>query len=149
MADEEKIFDLHQAQQLLPKVEGLLAAARQHKLAVEALDQEFSQVHQRILLQGGLVPPYAELAEKRFARDALVEKIRDTVTRIEQHGCLVKDLDVGLVDFPTLRDNETVYLCWKLGEERIGYWHRIHEGFAGRKPLASGESGRPRSGKPN
>jgi hypothetical protein len=40
-----------------------------------------------------------------------------------------------LVDFPSLRRGEKVYLCWKLGEERIGYWHGIEEGFAGRKPL--------------
>ncbi|MFQ5816481.1 MAG: DUF2203 domain-containing protein [Terriglobia bacterium] len=150
MGDEEKIFNRHQAEQLLATIAPLLAAAHKHKREVEALDQEFSQLHQHILLQGGIVPPYGQLADKRLAREALVEKIRDAIGGIEQHGCLVKDLDLGLVDFPTLRDNETVYLCWKLGEERIGYWHCIHEGFAGRKPLDSDEPRRqPKKDKPH
>jgi hypothetical protein len=146
MADEEKFFDLEQAEKLLPALEMLLETARQHKLQVEALDQEFSQVQNRILLQGGLVPPYGQLAEKRAERDAAVEKIRDAVSQIEKLGCVVKDLNLGLVDFPTVRDSQTVYLCWKLGERRIGYWHHTDEGFASRKPLDSDE--RKRSGRP-
>ena len=55
-------------------------------------------------------------------------------------GTVVKDLETGLVDFPSLRGGEEVYLCWKLGEARIGYWHGIEEGFAGRKPLDDSRS---------
>jgi hypothetical protein len=47
----------------------------------------------------------------------------------------VKNLDEGLVDFPALRHGETVLLCWKLGEDEIAYWHRVEDGFAGRRPL--------------
>ncbi len=137
MADEEKYFDLEQAEQLLPTIVALLETAREQKRTMEALDQEFSQVQNRILLMGGIVPPYPLLAEKRAERDAAEKKTREALAAIEKLGCLVKDLEIGLVDFPARRDNETVYLCWKLGEERIGYWHRVEEGFAGRKPLDS------------
>jgi hypothetical protein len=65
-----------------------------------------------------------------------VERLVEVSQEIESKGILVKDLDQGLIDFPHLRDNEEeVYLCWKLGEEAIGYWHRIPDGFAGRKGI--------------
>ena len=54
---------------------------------------------------------------------------------IVEHGAEVKDLDEGLIDFPALRGGETVLLCWKLGEGEIEYWHRVEDGFAGRRPL--------------
>jgi hypothetical protein len=55
--------------------------------------------------------------------------------RIEEMGVVVKDLDVGLVDFPTLFRGEEVYLCWRMDEDDIDHWHGVNEGFAGRKPI--------------
>jgi hypothetical protein len=78
-----------------------------------------------------------------------VTAIRETLAKIEQTGCVVKDLDIGLVDFPSVVNDEQVYLCWKLGEERIGYWHRMDEGFAGRKPLGPADASAPEAPKPN
>jgi hypothetical protein len=57
------------------------------------------------------------------------------IDEIGEHGAEVKDLDEGLIDFPALRRGETVLLCWQLGEDRIGYWHTVEDGFAGRQPL--------------
>jgi hypothetical protein len=57
------------------------------------------------------------------------------IHRIESFGCIVKDIDLGLVDFPAVHEGEPVYLCWKAGEPRITHWHSIDEGFAERKPL--------------
>ena len=54
---------------------------------------------------------------------------------IHELGAVVKDLDDGLVDFPARVEGEEAFLCWRLGEEEIGYWHGLDEGFAGRKPL--------------
>jgi hypothetical protein len=59
----------------------------------------------------------------------------EIVDRIQEAGVVVKDLDVGLVDFPSMLEGEEIYLCWKLGEEHIAFWHGIDEGFTGRKPL--------------
>ncbi len=56
-------------------------------------------------------------------------------------GCLVKDLDSGLLDFPAIIDNKEVYLCWRLGEDRIRFYHGQREGFAGRKPLDPRDTG--------
>jgi hypothetical protein len=57
------------------------------------------------------------------------------VERLEELGVSVKDFDLGLLDFPSLRDDEVVELCWHAGEERVAFWHRIGEGYAGRKPI--------------
>jgi hypothetical protein len=57
------------------------------------------------------------------------------INRLEAHGCVVKDLDLGLLDFPALRDGRPVYLCWKAGEDQLTHWHGTDEGFADRKPL--------------
>jgi hypothetical protein len=54
---------------------------------------------------------------------------------------VVKDLDTGLLDFPAILNDEEVYLCWRLGEDRIRFYHGIHEGFAGRKPLDPRDTG--------
>lgn len=55
--------------------------------------------------------------------------------RLEELGVTIKDPDLGLLDFPALRDGEDVELCWHVGEEAVGFWHRIGEGYAGRKPI--------------
>lgn len=132
----EKFFNREEAEELLPMIESCLEQARKQKQKVGALDKELAQAAARIMVLGGSHPPYAELARKKGERDKLTNQMQEAVAKINETGCLVKDLDEGLVDFPSLREGEEVYLCWKLGEEHIGYWHRIHEGYAGRKPLS-------------
>jgi hypothetical protein len=62
-------------------------------------------------------------------------EIQAGVRQIDSWGCVLKDLDQGLVDFLARRGPEEVFLCWRLGEAQIQYWHGLQEGFAGRKPL--------------
>ena len=131
----EKYFNRREAEELLPTLEPYLEEARKQKRALDSITAEISNAALRIMMLGGSLPPYAELNRKKNQRDKVAEQLSQTVDEIQQTGCLVKDLDSGLVDFPSLRGGEKVYLCWKLGEERIGYWHGIEEGFAGRKPL--------------
>jgi hypothetical protein len=61
--------------------------------------------------------------------------LKNAVERILAHGCEVKDLDIGLIDFRTFYHGEEVYLCWKLGEVGITYWHGLSEGFRGRRMI--------------
>ena len=63
-----------------------------------------------------------------------VDKLTVVMSRVEEKGIEVKDLEQGLIDFPALRFSEPVYLCWKYGEDEVLYWHGS-EGFRGRKPL--------------
>lgn len=152
MADEEReerLFRRDEAEALLPLIEQHLTGAIQNKRRVDEFDAEFSQVQNRILLQGGLLPPYGLLARKRVERETLAGALRDAVSEIESNGCVVKDLEMGLVDFPSIVNDEQVFLCWKLGEPAIRFWHHMNEGFAGRKPLGSTGASKPEDKKPN
>ncbi len=131
----EKYFKRWEAEDLLPQLQSWLEDARERKQATDRLDAELSQASARILMLGGSIPPYAELARKRAEREQTAAKTLEAVNKIQEMGCLVKDLEMGLIDFPSLLKGEEVYLCWKLGEPHIGWWHGIHEGYAGRKPL--------------
>jgi hypothetical protein len=133
----ERYFSRNEAEELLPEIRRKLEKARVQKQSMDHLDQELAQAAARIMVLGGSVPPYAELARKKGERDSVMARLEEAVNHIQESGCVVKDLDEGLVDFPALRDGREVYLCWKLGERRIEYWHGIEEGFAGRKPIDS------------
>jgi len=67
-------------------------------------------------------------------RSPNLDKLSSLMAKIDEKGAELKDADIGLIDFPALRFNEPVYLCWKLGEDEVLYWHGS-EGFRGRKPL--------------
>ncbi len=140
MAD--KYFDRREAQELLPTLAPWLMEARDEKQKIEAFRTELTQVASRIMVLGGTSPPLADLLKKKSEHDVATEHLSELVERIQETGVLVKDLDVGLVDFPSLLEGEEIYLCWKLGEEQIAFWHGVDEGFAGRKPLDDPPSGR-------
>ncbi|HLY93846.1 MAG TPA: DUF2203 domain-containing protein [Gaiellaceae bacterium] len=113
-----------------PLVEKMVAHRRAH---VEALARQ-EELEERIKGNGGGIPP-STLADAAEEVEREARALAKAIDEIDEHGAQVKDLDEGLIDFPALRDSETVLLCWKLGEDEIGYWHRVEDGFAGRRPL--------------
>jgi len=117
-------------EQVRPLVERMVERRREHVTALERQEE----LEGRIRGNGGGIPP-AELAEASAEVDRLERELARAVDGIVQLGVQVKDLDEGLIDFPALRRGETVLLCWKLGEDEIGYWHTLDGGFAGRRPL--------------
>jgi hypothetical protein len=68
-----------------------------------------------------------------------MESLEKEVKKLEDLGCILKDMSIGLVDFPAVRLGERVWLCWKLGEEHVTFWHSRHEGYAARKPVVENE----------
>ena len=144
MADEErepKLFTLTQAERTRAEVEPLLIEAVEARRKMADAEGQLGKLASRILLMGGLVVRFDQATRLKHERDLLAETIQATLDRIHSTGCLVKDLEKGLLDFPAILDNEEVYLCWRLGEDRIRFWHRHHEGFAGRKPLDPSDPG--------
>ena len=113
-----------------PLVERMVAHRRAHS---EALERQ-EELDGRIRGNGGGIPP-AQLADAAAEVDREARLLAQVIDEIGEHGAEVKDLDEGLIDFPALRRGETVLLCWKLGEDRIRYWHTVEDGFAGRQPL--------------
>jgi hypothetical protein len=87
------------------------------------------------MLSGGAVLDRATWGEKSRRLEELMRQIQDGIAAIMRMGGVPKDLGLGLVDFPHLLNREEVNLCWRFGETRIGFWHGLDEGYAGRKPL--------------
>ncbi|MEZ5100495.1 MAG: DUF2203 domain-containing protein [Thermoleophilia bacterium] len=115
-----------------PLVERLVATRRDQRAARQGLDP----ARRAVPTNGGGVHPATanDLRDRSGAATASLGQIVDEITGL---GVQVKDLDIGLVDFPAIHPatGETVLLCWRLGEETITHWHGLDEGFAGRKPL--------------
>lgn len=132
---EERTFTLREAEALLPALQDLLQSAMQAHQRVEAIDEELHRLISRILLAGGVQSDPIHTGRLRAERERSAEKLEDSVREIAASGAQVKDLELGLLDFPCLLQGRLVLLCWKLGEEGIQHWHGTQEGFAHRKPL--------------
>ncbi len=140
--NEQRMFSLTEAERTRREVEPLLIEAMEVRRRAADLDEKLSAIANRILLMGGItVVDYESVARLRFDHNRLVTHIQDMLERIQATGCVVKDLETGLVDFPAMLKNEEVYLCWRLGEDRIRFYHRPDEGFAGRKPIDPDDTG--------
>ncbi|HZQ25884.1 MAG TPA: DUF2203 domain-containing protein [Terriglobales bacterium] len=131
----ERTFTLDEAQLLLPVLESLLRVATDNKKHIEAIDAELQDLGHRIFLNGGTRVNIVHFARRKAEREKALQRVKDTVAEIAATGVQVKDLDIGLLDFPCVVDGEIVLLCWKMGEKKITHWHGSSEGFAGRKPI--------------
>jgi len=130
-----RTFTLSEAQRLLPILESLLKTAINSKQLIEQVDTELQDLGHRIFLNGGTLVNVLEVARRKSEREKAVQRAKDAVAEIHATGVQVKDLDIGLLDFPCKVEGEIILLCWKLGEEKIAHWHSPEEGFAGRKPI--------------
>ena len=128
-------FTLDEAQMLLPVLESLLRQAIRSKKLIEDVDEELQKMAHRVFLAGGMLVDVVSLARRKAEREKSIQRIKDALAEIDAAGVQVKDLDIGLLDFPCKVGEETVLLCWKLGEEKIAHWHGTTEGFADRKPV--------------
>jgi hypothetical protein len=131
----DRSFTLEEAQALLPVLESLLRTAIDGKKLIESVDAELQELAHRVFLSGGLQVNIVHMARRKAEREKSIQRVKDSVAEIDAMGVQVKDLDIGLLDFPCEVDGRTVLLCWKLGEKGITHWHGISEGFAGRKPI--------------
>jgi len=131
----ERTFTLDEAQALVPVLESLLKTAIEGKKHADRIEQEFKAVSSRVFLNGGTLLDVAQLSARKRERERQVQKAKDALAEITATGVLVKDLDIGLLDFPCEVEGHTVLLCWKLGEKAIEYWHGTDEGYRFRKPI--------------
>jgi hypothetical protein len=134
-SDMARTFTVSEAQNLLPVLESLLRSAMQAKALIEEVDEEMQSLANRIFVNGGTLVDIVSVARRRAEREKAAQRAKDAVAEIDATGVQVKDLDIGLLDFPCVVEGEVILLCWKLGEEKITHWHNTQEGFAGRKPI--------------
>ncbi len=90
---------------------------------------------QRIMMMGGITVDQMSVEGMKQMRQSSMERLKTALNEISETGVLVKDLDTGLVDFPTLLQGEEVYICWRLEEPDITHWHSVHEGVEGRRRI--------------
>jgi len=130
-----RYFTLQQAEKLLPEVEFTIREAISHKADYQQAEEEWQAFATRITMLGGVRVDHSQVMDLKQQRESAARWLKEAVEKIQEYGCVVKDLDIGLIDFPTSFRGEEVYLCWKLGESGIGFWHGVHEGFRGRNPI--------------
>ena len=125
----ERHYTLAEASELLPHVVELLERMRsaRDRLGDREAREALSEASPT---NGGGTPG-------RTVSEGFLE-LRDSIAELRELDVVLRDLDRGLLDFPSLRDGQEVYLCWQEGEDAIGFWHEPDAGFAGRRPLADG-----------
>ncbi len=128
--DDDPTYTVEEARALLPLIRGTLL-----QLAVERrrADDAHDQLHHRLRHDGN--GGSDEKARLEATTAELQTRVRDLLDHLESLGVVVRDLDAGLVDIPTLRDGELAWLCWRLSDSELGYWHSTREGFSTRQPL--------------
>ena len=131
----DRTFTLDEAQSLLPVLESLIRTAIDAKKIVEEFEAEQQALAQRVFLNGGTYLNVVPLARRKAEGVKAEQQAKDALEEISAIGVLVKDLDLGLLDFPCEVEGQVILLCWKLGEKLITHWHGTQEGFAGRKPI--------------
>jgi len=131
----DRTFTLDEVQSLLSVLESLLRTAIAGKKVMEEFEAEQQELNHRIFLNGGTHVDVVPLARRKAERVKAEQRAKDAIAEIDSIGVQVKDLDIGLLDFPCEVEGEIILLCWKLGETSITHWHGTQEGFAGRKPI--------------
>jgi len=130
-----RYFTIEQASGLLPRLEPQVRQMVHLKQVHDQMEADIQATRQQVHLMGGMLINRDRMLANRSRRDAAAMRLRELIEEVQQSGCQIKDLDTGLLDFPTLFRGREVLLCWRLGETAIEFWHSTEDGFRGRKPI--------------
>ncbi|GIW11788.1 MAG: DUF2203 domain-containing protein [Chloroflexi bacterium] len=128
-----RYFTVEQANRLLPELIPVLEELRALKRQLDALRAEQSLLQAKA--RGNGHNQAAEIADLAGRIERLVNESSERIAQITALGVEIKDIELGLVDFLSLHQGRRVYLCWKLGEPSVRYWHTLEGGYAGRQPI--------------
>ncbi len=128
-----RLFTVQEAEALLPELTEIVQGLQERSRELQAIRRELAAAARRASGNGHLEKGASEGSRRRA--EELVAEINRLHARILALGCELKGIEEGLIDFPAERDGRTVYLCWRLGEPGIAWWHELDAGFAGRQPL--------------
>lgn len=128
-------FTKAQAEAILPRVEESIRAAIELKKFFQEAEAILQNEARRVMMSGGALVHSTRLEAEKSRRDTCARQLNEAIEAIHGYGCEVKDLDIGLLDFRTWYKGQEVYLCWKLGETGIEFWHGLTEGFRGRRAI--------------
>ena len=137
MEQPQQLFTVEEANRVVGQVAPLIEQLQGLQRSILKTNDQLNEEVQKLSIGNG--HPLKELQARieqltRHQLD-LLEAFQSALQQLQDLGCVLKDLDGGLVDFYSMRQGEVVFLCWRVGEERIRFWHGLEEGFAGRQPL--------------
>ncbi len=122
-----RYFTLEEANAFIPTLEELMSKLKEQVGRMSSEYTEIEDLREVVRSNGGHHSGNRYLGE--------IARFAGLIHEVNSHGCILKDVARGLVDFPFLKDGREIYLCWMLGEKSIGWWHERDEGFAGRQPI--------------
>jgi hypothetical protein len=128
-----RYFTPEEANEVLAAVRPFTERMVAHRRLLAEAEEKHAEQVRALAGNGGLRPGVLSAVRARVDREAAA--VTRCAEAIQDLGGVVKDLEQGLVDFPARRGDEEVFLCWRLGESEIAYWHGVEDGFAGRRPL--------------
>lgn len=137
----QRLFTVNEANELLPTLRPLVEQILENIRRLKSTSET-------VIRKGQVDPEAPDLMEKLHEDSEiakLIGQVKGWIDEINAYGCMCKGVEQGLVDFPCMFGAEVVYLCWQIGEPNVGFWHRIEDGFAGRRPLLDGEESDPDS----
>jgi hypothetical protein len=130
----ERLFTPDEANAVLVELRPVVERMVEHRRNLTVAQIQQTELVTRIAGNGGDMQP-SDLREAAETIEREAAALSECIELVNSAGAQIKSLEEGLLDFPARRGDEDVLLCWKLGEDEIGYWHGLEEGFAGRKPL--------------
>jgi len=126
-------FTREEAEALLPAISAVLRKIQENRKAILQTQEELDAL--RLQAAGNGHHLHERMIKLQRELSLHAQALRKLADELDSFGCELKDPDLGLIDFLSLRNGREIYLCWHLGEERINFWHYLHTGFAGRQPL--------------
>jgi hypothetical protein len=126
-------FTREEAEALLPQISVVLRQIQEQRKALLQTEEELGALHALAMGNGHHLHERITKLTKELTQ--LVQTLEALDDELHNFGCVLKDPNMGLIDFLSLRNGREIYLCWHLGEEHINYWHFLDAGFAGRQPL--------------
>lgn len=133
-----RYFTLKEVNQCIPMLETLFIDVMQLRVQIKSLYQQLNSIgypppKDEKFKKSTQVPPDVLQYQAQFY--ALIESLREHVIKIQKTGCIIKDIETGLVDWPSKEQGRCILLCWKMGEKEVSRWHEINDGFSGRKSV--------------
>jgi len=128
-----RFFTVEEANLELPRLRQWLPRLQARRRRLDVVQRKLGELTLKAAANGNLLEEEVHATQREAKR--LTEEFDKLIAKINDLGCEIKDIEQGLVDFPGLREGREVYLCWRLGEPEVAFWHELDAGFGGRQPL--------------
>jgi hypothetical protein len=128
-----RYFTVDGANEALARLRQWLPRLQARRRRLDEVQRQLAELAVKAAANGNLLEEEVHTTQREAPR--LVEELNKLIAKVNGLGCELKDIEQGLLDFPAMREGREVYLCWRLGEEDVAFWHELQAGFGGRQPL--------------